>query len=102
MFFARSIPAGCPGVAAATGAGSGAGMFTRTRSDFAPTEVSTLIDFITVPTLPRKSIVTLIGAFEPAPSLNGSAGNGGNCATVQPHDVRKLVIDTDVAETLVT
>ncbi len=64
-----------------------------------PAEVSTLTLLVTAPDLPRRSIVTLIGTFDPGANLYGVVGN---CATVQPQEVRRLLMEISAFETFVT
>ncbi len=67
------------------------GIATLTISILVPAEVSTVIVFTIVPLLPSKLTVTAIGPLVPGPTVQGCCGS---LATVQPQEVRTLLIRT--------
>src|SRR5262245_36651277 len=75
------------------------GRRTITVSCLTPTLVSTVTPFEIVPILPARFTVTSMGPLEPGAMCHGWAGS---LATVQPHDVRTLLMSTSDGETFVS
>src|SRR5689334_10870465 len=97
MFFMRSpspiAPATCPGVPVPVG------ILTLTVSCFTPTLLSTVTPLAMSPLLPARFTVTSIGPLAPGSIFHGC---DGSLATVQPQEVRTLLIKTSDDETLVS
>src|SRR5687768_8438059 len=95
MFFKRSgsMP---PAIGCAF---AGEGMFARTMKVFVPVVLSTMTAFSIEPILPARLIVTGISPLALGSSFQGIVGSR---ATVQPQEVRTLLMVTTSDETFVT
>lgn len=85
-------------VGVTAGVGVGGGIVTLSMRVLLPLSVLNVTVLITTPLLPVTFIVTGRTQFVPGGNFHGS---GGNCATVQPHEVPTPLTVTSLDETLV-